>query len=96
MYEPLVADGGLDRHLELAERPEIACDQFGGFASESLAVEDFYFSANYRNNAQADSLLVEVNADELHVRFLLWKPEVSKPLVYHGSKDHRFAASPLS
>jgi hypothetical protein len=44
----------------------------------------------FHHHANTDTLLVEIDADILHDKLLVWKPTVlNTPLVYHDSKAVR-------
>ncbi|MDA1054400.1 MAG: hypothetical protein O3C40_28500 [Planctomycetota bacterium] len=61
-----------------------------GATNESLMVKDLKLAANFRDDANAGSLLVEVDDDETHGSFLLWEPTIThdEALVCRVSKDH--------
>jgi hypothetical protein len=63
LEEPLVAGGGLDDGLEVAQRLELGEDVVGLAAVQGAAAGDF---AVLVHDAGDDSLLVEVDADVVH------------------------------
>src|SRR5262249_45756785 len=68
--EPFVAGGGLDDRLEGPQPVEAAADAFDVATSQPLAADEV---ALLVERFDWDSLLVEVDADEVHGVLLVWK-----------------------
>ena len=86
--KPLVAARRFDDDLESPELLEEAADFLRLFAPQSFRPGDFAFPCFFHHDTNADSLLVEIDADKLHDKLLVWKRGwfADKPYVYHVFK----------
>jgi hypothetical protein len=93
--QPLVAGGRLDDRLERSQAGEEGLDLVRLGTGEGLALQDLPLLVA---DAQGDTLLVEVDADEVHGWLLLWGPSGLLDLlkVYHAFQDNREPARPPS
>src|SRR5206468_10601437 len=84
--QPLITGGSLDNGLEGTQGRKELADLLRRQTRQRLSRQHLSFLVN---NANADSLLVEVDADEVHGALLVWNGTVTTHYlhVYHEFRD---------